>query len=90
VEEMDIENMITLMKLNRGEYSIIQMKVAPNTKATNQLLKELSVPKNTVLIAITREEVMIIPKGDTQILAGDEILALTDEASRKDLKEIFG
>lgn len=90
VEEMDLEDMFTLMKLRRGDYSIVQMKVAHTAKAANQLVKDLSIPKNTVLIAITRDENLIIPKGDSQILVGDDILALTNEASRNDLKEIFG
>jgi len=90
VEEMDLEDMFTIMKLKRGEYSIVQMKVAQNAKAANKLLKDLTIPKKTVLIAITRGDALVIPKGDTEILVEDEILALTDEASRKELKEIFG
>ena len=90
VEEMDLEDMFTLMKLKRGDYSIVQMKVGHTAKAANQLLKNLSIPKKTVLIAITRNDSLIIPKGDSQILVGDDILALTDEASRIELKEIFG
>ncbi|WOO37500.1 hypothetical protein R2R35_03105 [Anaerocolumna sp. AGMB13020] len=31
-----------------------------------------------------------LPKGDTKIVAEDEILFLTDEHSRKVLNEIFG
>lgn len=90
VEEMDMKDMVTLMKLNRGDYSIIQVKVGADSKAANQLLKNLSIPKKTVLIAITREASLLIPKGDTQILADDEILALTDETSRIELNKIFG
>lgn len=90
VEEMDLEDMFTLMKLSRGDYSIVQMKVGHTAKAANKLVRNLSIPKKTVLIAITRDENLIIPKGDCEILVGDEILALTDEASRLELKEIFG
>ncbi len=90
VEEMDLEDMFTILKLKRGDYSIIQMKVAESARAANQLLKDLSIPKKTVLIAITRDDALVIPKGDSQILVGDDILALTDEGSRKELKEIFG
>ena len=89
VEEMNMKDMFTLLKLNRGDYSIVQMKVQPNSKAANQLLKDLSIPKKTVLIAITRDSSTLIPKGDTQILENDDILALTDDASRAELKEIF-
>lgn len=57
--------------------------------AVNQLIKDLSIPKGMLLIAIIRGEALIVPKGDTQILAADEILTFTDEASRKKLEEIF-
>lgn len=90
VEEMDLKDVFTVFKLNRGEYSIVQMKVQQNAKAANQLLKNLPIPQETVLIAITRNESLLIPKGDTQVLIDDEILALTGEANRKELEEIFG
>ena len=90
VEEMDLEDMFTILKLKRGDYSIIQMKVAESARAANKLLKNLSIPQKTVLIAITRDDALVIPKGDSQILVGDDILALTDEGIRKELKEIFG
>lgn len=90
VEEMNLKDMFTILKLNRGEYSIVSMRVMQNSKAANKLLKDLSIPKKTVLIAITRNDSIIIPKGDTQILVDDDILALTDEVSRKELNAIFG
>ena len=89
VEEMDIQNMFTLMKLNRGEYSIVQMNVRETAKAANKFLKDLLIPKKSVLISITRDGEVVIPKGDTQILAGDEILILTDETSQKKLQSLF-
>ena len=89
VEDMDLKDMFTVLKLNSGEYSIVQINVAEEAKANNQYIKDLLIPKKTVLISITRNGTVLIPKGDTQILVGDEILALTDESSRKVLKEIF-
>lgn len=90
MEEMDLKNMFTLLKLSKGDYSIVQMKVGSYAKAANELLKDLSITKETVLIAITRDNSVIIPKGDTQIMVDDEILALTDETGRKELESILG
>ncbi|WP_033165908.1 TrkA family potassium uptake protein [Clostridium sp. KNHs205] len=90
VEEMDLKSMFTLFKLNRGDYSIVQIKVADKAPAADKLVKDLSIPKKAVLIAINRAEKTIIPKGDTKIVAEDEILFLTDEHSRKVLNDIFG
>jgi trk system potassium uptake protein TrkA len=89
VEEMNLQEMFTLLKLNRGNYSIVQVQVQQNAKAANQLLRDLSIPKGTLLIAIVRGEAIIIPKGDTRILADDDILAFTDEVNQEKLEEIF-
>ncbi|MDP4118859.1 MAG: TrkA family potassium uptake protein [Bacillota bacterium] len=90
VEEMNINDMFTLLRLNHDEYSIVQMKVASKAKAVGCKLKDLSIPKTTVLIAITRNDSIMIPKGETSILSGDDILALTSEVDRKKLGELFG
>lgn len=89
VEEMNLTDMFTILKLNRGSYSIVQMQVQQNAKAVNQLVRNLSLPKGLLLIAIMRGKSLTVPKGDTQILADDEILALVDEAGRKILEDIF-
>jgi trk system potassium uptake protein TrkA len=89
MEEMDMEEMFTLMKLKRGNYSIVQTKVAGNSAAANKMLKDLPIPKKSVLIAITRNDSVIIPKGDTQLLVDDDIMVMTDEECRKELQSIF-
>lgn len=90
VEEMNLENMLTLMKLNKGSHSIIQMNISLSSKAANQQIKNLDIPKDTVLIAITRDGNLLIPKGDTELQVDDEVIMLTDQASHTKLKELFG
>jgi trk system potassium uptake protein TrkA len=89
VEEMDLKDMFTILKLNRGKYSIVQMEVGQNAKAANHMLRDLSIPKGTLLIEIVRGESIIIPKGDTYIQQGDDILAFTDDTGRETLEDIF-
>lgn len=89
IEEMNMDNMLTILKLNRGEHSIVQMCVPKTAKAVNQLVKDLQIPQKSGLISIIREGIVLIPKGDTRIEAGDEILVLTDEISQKHLKDLF-
>lgn len=89
VEEMNLRNMFTLLKINRGKYSIVHMKVEPNAAAANHFIKDLSIPNEVVLIAITRDKSLLIPRGETQILVDDEILAFTNEGDLKKLEEIF-
>lgn len=88
-EEMNLKDMFTLLKLSSADYSIVQMQVRAGAVAVNQYIRDLVIPKETVLIGIIREGELIIPKGDTQIFAEDHVLALTDEASRGALNSLF-
>jgi K+ transport systems, NAD-binding component len=90
VEEMDLKNMLTLMKINRSSYSIVQVKVDNQSKAVNKTLKDLVIPSNAVLIAIFRGKDVIIPRGDTVINGEDNILALADKDSQVVINELFG
>lgn len=90
VEEMDLKNMLTLMKLNRGNYSIVQLKVDSRSSAINKELKNLSIHPKAVLIAIFRGKDVIIPRGDTVINKEDNILALADKDAQVNINELFG
>lgn len=90
VEEMDLKNILTLLKINRGDYSIVQAKVDPHSDAVHKSIKELVIPANAVLIAISRGKDVIIPRGDTIINGGDNILVLADEDAQVTISRLFG
>jgi trk system potassium uptake protein len=90
VEEMAFKNIMTLLKINKGDYSIVQMTVDVHSEAVNKTIKDLAIPANAVLIAISRGKETIIPRGDTIIYAEDNILALADEKAQMKINELFG
>ncbi|ADU26905.1 potassium channel family protein [Ethanoligenens harbinense] len=90
LEEMNLKAISTLLKINRGDYSIIQIEVDAHAASVGKKLKDLAIPKQALLIAVTRNEQTYLPKGDTTILEGDSILALADSGSRAQLQSIFG
>lgn len=75
-EEMSLGDMMTLLKLHRGQFSLVEEKLLPGAPAVGQTLRDLVLPDGCVLAAIIREHEMVIPRGDTVLLAGDEVLAI--------------
>ncbi|MFA6940540.1 MAG: TrkA C-terminal domain-containing protein [Clostridiaceae bacterium] len=90
VEGMDLKNILTLMKINPGNYSIVQVKVDVHSKAANKAIKDLIIPANAALIAISRGKDTIITRGDTIINGGDNILLLADRNAQIKTNKIFG
>ena len=76
-EEMSLGDMMTLMKLNRGTHSLVQDKVHPNSAVIGKTLRDLNLPVECVIFGVIRNTELVIPRGDTILLANDEILAIS-------------
>jgi trk system potassium uptake protein TrkA len=75
-EEMSLGDMMTLLKLRRGKYSIVENRVDPGAVASGKPIRELDLPHECVLTAIFRGGELIIPRGETILQPDDEVLAL--------------
>ncbi|WP_075981823.1 potassium channel family protein [Bacillus massilinigeriensis] len=90
VEEMDMEHVATLMKLNRGNLSIAKITVNGESNAISKEIKDLNIPPKCVLISILRNaDEVVIPRGNTIIEANDQILFLADQCMEKEINQIF-
>ncbi len=90
VEEMSMGDMMTMLKIRRGKYSIVEEKIAPTAPARGIALKDLALPNNCVISGIIRHGEIIMPRGTTVLEAGDEILALVDDVARGQLAVLLG
>jgi len=88
-EEMSLGDMMTLMKLRRGEYSLIEEKVHPTSIAVGKKLQEMTLPKECTIVAIIRANQLIIPHGNTQLEPADEVLALVHQAQLRDFAALL-
>lgn len=88
-EEMSFGDMLTLLKLRRGEYSLVEVVIPPGAKAAGAAIKNLPLPDQCVIAAIIRKGSMIVPHGTTTIEVGDEVLAITDNEGGEQLAELF-
>lgn len=88
-EEMSLGDMMTLLKLRRGEYSLIEEKIPPGAKAVGVAIKDLDLPNECVIAAIIRKGKVVLPRGITELEVGDEVLAVTDRWGATQLVELF-
>jgi len=88
-EEMSMGDMMTLLKLRRGRYSLVEEKVPPGAQAIGKTLKDLSLPEQCVIAAIIRNGQITLPRGSTTLEAGDEVLAVTDSDGASQLAKLL-
>jgi trk system potassium uptake protein len=88
-EEMSLGDMMTLLKLRRGDYSLIEEKIPPGAKAVGIAIKDLALPEQCVIAAIIRRGQVVLPRGVTKLEVGDEVLAVTDRKGSEELARLF-
>ena len=89
-EEMSLGDMMTLLKLRKGQYAIVEEKVHPMAVAAGKSIRDLMLPPQCVLAAIIRKGELIIPKGDVVLQPADEIIALVHSSEATALASMLG
>ncbi|NLG97488.1 MAG: TrkA family potassium uptake protein [Chloroflexi bacterium] len=88
-EEMSLGDMTTLLKLRRGNYSLVEEKIPAGARAIGMAIKDLALPDHCVIAAIIRKGEVIVPRGITTFEAEDEVLAVTDARGAASLEDLF-
>jgi trk system potassium uptake protein TrkA len=75
-EEMSLGDMMTLVKLRKGEVSIVEEKIEPGALAAGKVVRDVPFPEGCTLAAVVRKGEVILPRGDTLLQPNDEVLAV--------------
>jgi trk system potassium uptake protein TrkA len=87
---MSLGDMMTLLKLRKGEYSVVEEKVAPTAVVVGKKIREVSFPQACTLIAVIRKGELIVPHGDTLLEPVDEVIALVHVSQLSQLAALLG
>ena len=88
-EEMSLGDMMTLFKIRRGSYSVVEEKVPAGAKAIGVPLKDMDLAEHCVIAAIIRDGKMTLPRGDSSLQQDDEIIAVASPEGAQKLAELL-
>jgi trk system potassium uptake protein TrkA len=88
-EEMSLGDMMTLLKLRKGQYSLVEEKVHPTARAAGTALRDLDLPGDCVVTAIIRRGELMLPRDDLVLQPADEVLALVHRSRLNRLAELL-
>ncbi len=89
-EEMSLGDMMTLLKLRKGEFSIVEEKVHPQAAVVGKQLRDIELPPQCVFAAVIRKGQLIVPNGNTELSPVDEVIALVHASQAHKLAELLG
>ncbi len=88
-EEMSLGDMMTLFKIRRGKYSVVEERVPAGAKVIGIPLKDMDLAEHCVIAAIIRHGVMTLPRGDSALQEDDEIIAVASLEGAQKLSDLL-
>lgn len=70
--------LVQLLALEGERLEIIELEVAPGAPAAGRRVDEVALPEGSLIISVLRGGTGFVPKSDTVIEAGDEVLLILD------------
>ena len=89
-KEVSLGDVITLMGLSAENMVIDELTLTADAKAVGKTLAELNLPKAAHIMAIISKGEIVVPRGDTLLGAGDEVLILSTLGEEARLRATFG
>jgi len=88
-QQIPDRHFVHLLALRHAKLAVVEASVAPESSICGRTVADIRLPNETSLIAILRGSDVIIPTGQTQFLAGDEIIAITRRESEEQLRDLL-
>ena len=90
VEEMSLGDMVTLLKLRKGDVELVEEKIAESAIVNGKAIRDIAWPPHCTVAAVLRKGDVIAPNGNTVLQAFDEVLAVVRTTERKALADLLG
>ncbi|MEI2703633.1 MAG: NAD-binding protein [Baekduia sp.] len=70
--------LVHLLDLRDEQLEIIEVEIGPESPVAGRTVAEVDLPEGSLIISLLRDGHGFVPKGDSEIRAGDEVLLVLD------------
>jgi trk system potassium uptake protein TrkA len=88
-EEISFSDFVSLLSFKRGKLAIVRVDLPKDSPVIDKQVKEIQWPEDSVLLSIVRKEDVIVPKGNTVLKVGDDVIALTTVGNESRLSNLL-
>jgi trk system potassium uptake protein TrkA len=88
-EAVSVGSLVRLLQFEGGEARLVEVTLAEDSPAAGSAIADMAVPRDATMVAVVREGHVIVPRGDTVIQAGDEVLVLVTPDSEEPIRQLL-
>jgi trk system potassium uptake protein len=88
-EAVSVGTLVKLLSLGDGGANLVEVTLAPGSPAAGKLIADLEIPREATIVAVVRNRHVIVPRGDTRLVEGDEVVAMTTNDAESDITALL-
>jgi trk system potassium uptake protein TrkA len=88
-EAVSVGSLVRLLQLQGGEARLVEVTLAGDSPADGKAIVDLGIPRDATVVAVIRKDHVIVPRGDTTLYAGDEVVALVTPDSEAEVTSLL-
>ncbi|HTZ08763.1 MAG TPA: NAD-binding protein [Acidimicrobiales bacterium] len=75
-EAVSVGSLVRLLRFEGGNANLVEVTLAERSPAAGRSLAELELPRDATVVAVLRQDRLVVPRGDTVLSSGDEVMVL--------------
>lgn len=88
-EEVSTGDLVSLLKLQRGEFELVEVRLDEHSPAVGQRVEDLALPHDITLAAVVRGDHVSPCRGATPLNEGDQLVALVHTSQLAELRRLL-
>ncbi len=88
-EAVSVGSLVRLLQFAEGDARLVEVTLAEDAPVNGQPLSGIDMPHDATIVAVIRNQRVVVPRGDTVLHAHDEVIALVTDVSEDPVKALL-
>jgi trk system potassium uptake protein TrkA len=88
-EAVSVGSFVRLLSLGGDKARLSEVTLAATSPANDKTIVDLGFPRDSTVVAVLRNESVVVPRGDTTLREGDEVMVLVTSDSEEGVRRLL-
>ncbi len=88
-EAVSVGSLVRLLQFQGGQAHLVEVTLAEDSPAASTAIADLGIPRDATVVAVVRDDRLVVPRGDTVLQVGDEVLVLVTADAEQGVHRLF-
>jgi trk system potassium uptake protein len=88
-EAVSVGSLVRLLQFAEGQARLVEVTLADDAPVNGKPLSAVDMPRDATIVAVIRNQRVVVPRGDTVLHAHDEVIVLVTDDSEEPVKALL-